>query len=121
MATVTHLPSSASSLFESGRTAWDSPSNALTNDGSQATAVVPTSGVASITEYLALTGYGFSIPTSATIDGIEAHIVGSTTSSGLTIEGNTLSLTKDGTTNNGNYALGGGTFTNSVYGTPTNK
>lgn len=65
------LPSTASSESHAGTTiSWLSPSAALTNDGSNASAT-GSDGQPLYSEWLLLKGFGFSIPTGATIDGVK--------------------------------------------------
>lgn len=66
-------PSTCTSDASLGTTAWSNPANAEISDGVFAT--VRSSGSASwITEYIKCTGYGFSIPSSATITGITVNV-----------------------------------------------
>lgn len=59
-------PSSASSV-SLGFNVWSSPGNVTASDNTRTTALC-NSG--SITHYLQATGFGFAVPTGATIDGI---------------------------------------------------
>ena len=56
-----------------GTAAWTNPGNASASDDSRANASSEY-GVGVATEYLKTTNFGFSIPTGATIDGIEAQV-----------------------------------------------
>ncbi len=60
--------------------AWTNPSNATSNNGSEATATATTAS----TEFLKATNYGFSIPSTAQIDGIEMRFERQTQSNGGT-------------------------------------
>jgi hypothetical protein len=62
--------SSAANVSDSGF-AWTNPSNALTADGSSATAS-PLSGES--TDWLQVTGFGFSIPAGATVNGVVVEV-----------------------------------------------
>lgn len=56
-----------------GTITWASPSNALASDNAYATAAVGTS------HYLKVTGFGFSVPATATITGVEVKVERSAT------------------------------------------
>jgi hypothetical protein len=61
-----------------GTASWTSPTNACGDDGLYATAVIPASG--GTTHHLDATHFGFSIPTGATINGIQVDVKSSTDS-----------------------------------------
>lgn len=69
----------------SGTNAWSNASNAGASDGSYATATAST-------HYLKTTGYGFAIPSDATIDGIVVEVEGSAS----TLAGTEVRLYKAG-------------------------
>lgn len=82
---------------------WVNPDGALGSDGSYAT--LNTAGATG--KYLKVTGFGFSIPSGATIDGIVVDVERSVTGSGLALD-STCKLTKAGTIqgtaiNDGNF------------------
>jgi len=56
-----------------GTVAWNNPGNARTNNNSYATAALTASGVTT-SNYLRVSNFGFNIPASATISGIEVII-----------------------------------------------
>lgn len=57
-----------------GTLAWTNPTNAEVSDGIYATATNPVSGTPAVTHYLKVTNYGFSIPTTASINGILVQV-----------------------------------------------
>ena len=65
------LPTAAADSPAVGTVAWSNPTNVELQDGSSATIIV--SG-AQVSHYLRASGYGFSVPTGATIDGIMATV-----------------------------------------------
>jgi hypothetical protein len=67
-------PGTVASDSTIGDFSWESPSNAKASDNSNAVANPATSNAEYDSEYLKATNFGFSIPTGATIDGIEAEI-----------------------------------------------
>ena len=62
-------PSAASSVTGPGSTTWNSPSYAEADDSLYST-VICTHGTECISQYLKVTGFGFSIPTGSTINGV---------------------------------------------------
>lgn len=68
---ATQLPTAASTSNAVGTIAWTNAGNVKARDAAYATAVLP-SGTQ--TNWLIATGFGFSIPTAATIVGIQAQI-----------------------------------------------
>jgi hypothetical protein len=71
-ATETQFPASGVSDPSNGGTvAWTGPGNAVADDGLGA---VATMGAGATSEYLVVTDFGFSIPSGATINGIEVTI-----------------------------------------------
>lgn len=72
-ASSTKFPSTASSDASTGTVAWSNYNNAKASDNSYATVVL---GDGEQSQYLLLTGYGFSIPSGATIDGVEVNVEG---------------------------------------------
>lgn len=64
-----NTPSTVANDASFGVTAWTNPGNATVSDDSYAT-----NASTIFTQYLKATDYGFSIPTDATIDGIEMHV-----------------------------------------------
>lgn len=69
-ATQTANPASCINLAGTGTVAWNNPANAVSSNGSYATASVD--GTA--TNYLRCTNYGFTIPAGATINGITVNV-----------------------------------------------
>lgn len=69
------FPTSGTTQDRAGATAWTNPGNITADDTSYATAAVPT-------DYLIATGFGFSIPTGATIDGVTVRVDASETGAG---------------------------------------
>lgn len=59
-----------------GTVAYSNPSNALANDGSSATAVLL---IGQQTQYLMITGFLFSVPVDATVNGIQVDVLRSCT------------------------------------------
>lgn len=89
-----YSPSSATNSGASGRS-WTNPTNVYSSNNSDAYRSLSTSGSNRRTEYLEITDFGFSIPSGATIDGIEVTVecAASRTNS---ISDEYLYLTKDG-------------------------
>lgn len=69
--TSTKNPTTCSNVTGIGTIAWTSPANALTSDTNYAVASL---GKNETSNYLRCSGYGFSIPTGAVIDGITAKV-----------------------------------------------
>jgi hypothetical protein len=69
------FPTVGASVDRAGSTAWTNPGNVTADDGTNASAVVPT-------DYLVTSGYGFTIPAGATIRGITVRVEASETGSG---------------------------------------
>ncbi len=76
-----------------GAVAWTSPSNATSSNNSYAS--VGLDEYSPYTDYLKATGFGFSIPSGATIDGIKLDIEGLSNSYGVT--DNAVRIVKGGT------------------------
>ncbi|MEI7613217.1 MAG: hypothetical protein WCK63_09925, partial [Betaproteobacteria bacterium] len=74
---VTASPSSCTDTAISGGQSWSGTSNAKSSDGNYATATVDDN---QFTNYLNCTGYGFSIPSNATITGITVSVERKTSS-----------------------------------------
>ena len=87
---------SGTNVTGTGSVAWSNPGNALTDNNSYAT-VTLTSGNTS-SNYLHVTNYGFNIPTSATINGIQVAIgrFEDATGSGNDVRDVTVQLLKAG-------------------------
>jgi hypothetical protein len=77
--TQTRSPATCSSVPGIGTVAWTNPGNALSSNGSYATAPV---GDTTTTNYLQCVGYGFTIPTGASINGITVSVERSSTNTG---------------------------------------
>ncbi len=88
-----------------GTIAWTNPGNAAASDNSRASAIIDTG---EISHYLKATGFGFSIPNSAKIVGIEFKVErGSTVpGNGDFIEDNSIRLVKNGIISGNNKASG---------------
>ena len=69
-ATATGFPSTCSSTTGVGTNSWSKPTRAYSSNNSYATSSLD--GTTSV--YLKCTGYGFSIPTGATINGIKVNV-----------------------------------------------
>ena len=88
-----------------GTVAWTNPGNALANDNSFATIAVNNA----TSNYLQTSGYGFSIPSDATITGILVTIgrFQNTTAGGNDIRDTEVRLLKSGTVTGSNLAVTG--------------
>lgn len=82
MASQVRTPTTA--VNGAGSIAWTNPTNALTSDDTYATVTL---GPGADSQDLETTGYGFSIPAGATIDGIIVYIEGNETGAGVGILG----------------------------------
>lgn len=69
--TQTRNPTTCVNDASIGTSAWSNPGNALVSDAARASAVVVGAGT---TNYLRCTGYGFTIPPGARIDGILVNV-----------------------------------------------
>jgi hypothetical protein len=69
------FPTSGTSVDRAGSTAWTTPENVVSDNGSDATAAVPT-------DYLVCSSFGFTVPASATILGVIANVEASETGTG---------------------------------------
>jgi len=69
------FPTVGASVDRAGSTAWTSPGNVVSDNATDATAVVPT-------DYLVTSSYGFSIPTDATIIGVTVRVEASESGTG---------------------------------------
>ncbi|MCX6796118.1 MAG: putative metal-binding motif-containing protein, partial [Candidatus Falkowbacteria bacterium] len=93
-------------MSDIGTISWSHPDRIIADDTNYATADVPEDG--KITHYLKGTNYGFSIPSGATIDGIEVAI--NRQSSGQSspfLRDNVVKLVKAGTVTGDNKAVTG--------------
>ncbi|TAK88379.1 MAG: hypothetical protein EPO20_02850 [Betaproteobacteria bacterium] len=79
-ATQTRTPASCVVDASIGTVNWTNPANALTSNNSYATAAV--AGAGTTTRYLECTGYGFTLPPNATINGITVDIERRSSSAG---------------------------------------
>jgi hypothetical protein len=111
---------------------FNNPLNALASDNSRSTAASILSLLSGQTEYLQVTDFGFSIPTAATICGIEVHIEKNATNLLLnftSVKDNSVQIIQNGTRtgtnlaqtnvvwsedNDANYTYG---YTNELWGT----
>ena len=71
-ATQTRTPTSCVVDASIGSVSWTNPGNALTGNNGYATAAV--SGGGTTTRYLKCTGYGFTLPPNATVNGITVSV-----------------------------------------------
>ncbi len=84
-----NLPTVAADDASTGTLAWTAPNNALLSDNVYANA---NSSTTQNTHYLKLTGYGFTIPAHARIDGVEIRIERSQTVAGSNWQDNIAGL-----------------------------
>lgn len=94
-----------------GNVSWTSPGNAAASDNSRATAIVTSH--TDVTNYLKATNFGFDIPSSATITGIEITTETSETGGTYVHSGNAR-LVKNGTISGGTKFLGSFTGSDTV-------
>ena len=66
-------PSAATNDATLGSVDWSNPGNVVADDGTAATAALTTGG-STTSKYLKATGFGFNIPSSATITGVMAEV-----------------------------------------------
>lgn len=66
-----NLPSTAADDAGTGTVAWSNPSNAIASDDTYASAVLL---LGQVSHYLKLTNFGFSIPTTAVVTGIQVDV-----------------------------------------------
>ena len=94
------------SAYPGSNFAFNSPNNVLVSDGSYATAASIVSLVSGQTDYLKVSNFGFTIPTSATICGIQVDVEKSGANLlGLAyITDNDVQLVKNGTISGNNEA-----------------
>lgn len=113
-------PGSAASDSSIGTKAWGTPSNILADDGTACNSAGQSSATVVYTYYLKATNFGFSIPSGATINGVE--VVWQTSRAradgtakdyvcklvkGGTIQGDDKAVGTDLTTSYVNYSYGG--------------
>ena len=67
-------PSSAADDTSFGSYSWSTPSNVYTSNNSYASVTFPAGATGTDSYYLKVTGFGFSIPSGATINGIQVDI-----------------------------------------------
>ncbi|MBI3141796.1 MAG: T9SS type A sorting domain-containing protein [Bacteroidetes bacterium] len=92
-------PSDAATSGGSG-VAWSSATNVYSSNNSDAYASLSTSGGNRNSEYLEITGFGFSIPSTATIVGIVVNME-KAASNGSSVKDYNIYLTKNGSSNTG--------------------
>lgn len=88
-------PTSAVERFAAG-TGWTSLSNLYASDDSRASASLSGTGGGSQTNYIDVTGFGFSIPAGATIDGVIVEIERSVSSTSGSPTDRSVFLLADG-------------------------
>jgi hypothetical protein len=71
------FPTAAASVDRAGSAAWNNPTNVFSDNATSAT-----QAVAGVADYLVTSGYGFAIPTNATILGVTVRVEASETGSG---------------------------------------
>lgn len=100
----------ASVSFSGSDHSWSNPSNAATSNNSRATSTITSSS--NVTDYLRSTGFGFTIPSDATVTGIEVSIERSGNSiSGVNgVRDNIIRLVKNNTVVGNNKANTGLTW-----------
>jgi len=104
----------------SGNVAWSNPSNAQLSDNSYATSAIK----GNYSDYLKATGFGFSIPTGATINGIAVDVERKMSSSAGTIWARYVKMVKAGTIQGNNNWNSNGwptSDTYETYGSSTDK
>jgi len=69
------FPTVGATVDRAGATAWTNPENVVSDNATDATAVVPT-------DYLVASGFGFNIPSDATILGVTVRVEASETGTG---------------------------------------
>jgi hypothetical protein len=74
-ATAATLPTSGTSVDRAGATAWTNPGNAVSDNATDTTCAVPC-------DYLVTSAYGFTVPTTATINGVTVEVEASETGTG---------------------------------------
>ncbi|MBK7172938.1 MAG: T9SS type A sorting domain-containing protein [Bacteroidales bacterium] len=116
-----NFPATGVNLTGVGTVAWTNPTRVTADDNSYSSAAVNNS----TSNYLKATGYGFAIPSGATINGITVTIGRyGTTGSGADVRDNVVKLVKGGTIVGNNLAVTGTDWTNSEtavnYGSTSN-
>lgn len=111
--------SSFSNNTSIGTVAWNTPSNAQLSDDVRSSGSVSISLLSSATtNYLVVTGFGFSIPPTATICGIQVDVEKSySLILGLlsSVSDNSVKIVKGGTISGNNKAAGGGWPASDAY------
>lgn len=69
------FPTAGANVDRSGNAAWSSPSNVTSDNGSDTSVAVPS-------DYLVCSGFGFTIPAKATIQGVTVRVEASETGTG---------------------------------------
>ncbi|HEY5472382.1 MAG TPA: hypothetical protein VIK32_04235, partial [Candidatus Limnocylindrales bacterium] len=102
------LPGTGADVTGAGTVSWTAPGNVTADDTSYSTALLNSSGAAQ-SHYLRATGYGFTLPTDAIIDGITVTInrAATLTGSGHRIRDAVVSLLKGGSVTGGNLGATG--------------
>lgn len=93
-------PSSAATSGGSGRK-WNNESNVYSSNGSDAYVSLSSSGGGRNSEYLEVTNFGFNLPATATVTGVEA-VIEMAASSSSSVYDRDIYLTKDGSSSVGN-------------------
>ncbi len=102
--------------FTMGNVSWSNPSNAQTSNNVRATAAFTVGGDTS--NYLKATGFGFSIPTDATINGIKVEVERSISVQAFnTVTDNSVKIVQAGTIGGNEKANGSSWTTTDTYDT----
>jgi hypothetical protein len=115
-------PGTMTQSTNDGLADWSNPNNAKISDNSDASAILDAGSLITLTEDLIATNFGFSIPTTATIDGILLQIERARDSGGDSVNDSEVRLIKGGSEVAANKATGtdwGTTDTYASYGGST--
>jgi len=113
-------PASSGTDVSVGTITWANTGNIFISDNTRSTAVMNSNG--DVTYYLSSTNFGFSIPTSSTVNGIVVEIEISDNSGGGTLKDNSIKIIKGGAivgTEKANIGNWSSTDTYKTYGSAT--
>lgn len=103
-----NAPGTAANNTAVGTKAWTNPNNATSSDNVRTYCSMSAAGGVGHSNYLDLTGFGFTIPAGATINGvtvaIERYADSATSLSYMSVEDEVVSLVKGGTVSGDNKA-----------------
>lgn len=88
-------------------TGWSSTSNVINSDDSRAVSSSALPSIGSYTDYIVITNFGFSVPASSLIDGIQVNVERRSSSHTTAIGDNSIRLVKAGSVVGDNKAAGG--------------